>query len=159
MRVETAGEGAYFRLSDRLRPAFGLDVDAVNAEGIQVDDAVYAAVSGASEMVASSIADGLKETEDGLLEALGLEVDKGVEDVGGEASDFSRSESLLALPPLGSGLRRNDGRTCILRSEWRGVFLGGIRSFDRLSSSERAVYRPVGDGPAVCIQLSARTNQ
>ena len=48
MRVETSREGAYFRLSDRLRPAFGLDVDAVKAEGIQVDDAIYAAVAGAS---------------------------------------------------------------------------------------------------------------
>ena len=83
MRVKTAGEDAYLRLSDRLRPAFGLDVDAVKAKWVRVDDAVYAAVSGASEMLASSIADGLKEIEDGLLEALGLEVDKGVEDVGG----------------------------------------------------------------------------
>ena len=38
-------------------------------------------------MVASSIAGGLKEIEDGLLEALGLEVDEGIEDVG----SFSRS--------------------------------------------------------------------
>ena len=91
MRVETAGEVAYFRLSDRLRPAFGLDVDPFKAEGVPVDDAVYAAVSGASEMLGSSIADGLKEIEDGLLEALGLEVDEGVEDVG------------------------------LVRSEWRGV--------------------------------------
>ena len=58
------------------------DVDAVKAEGVRVYDAVYAAVSGASEMVPSSIADSLKEFEDGLLEALGLKVGEGVEDVG-----------------------------------------------------------------------------
>ena len=73
-RVEAAGEGAYFRLSDRLRPAFGLDVEPVNAEGVAVDDAVYAAVSGASKVVASPVANALKEIEDGLLESLGLEV-------------------------------------------------------------------------------------
>ena len=71
-----------FQLSDQLRPAFSLDIDAVKAEGIEVDDAVYATVSSASEMVGPSIADGLKEIEDGLLEALGLEVGEGVEDVG-----------------------------------------------------------------------------
>ena len=58
------------------------DVDAVKAEGVRVDDAVYAAVSGASEMVPSSIADALKEIEDGLLEAPGGDVGEGVEDVG-----------------------------------------------------------------------------
>ena len=103
MRVETAGEVAYLRLSDRLRPAFGLDVDAVKTEGVRVDDAVDAAVSGASEMLGSSIADSLKEIEDGLLEALGLEVDKGVEDVGLVRSEWRgvRSERLLTLRLLG----------------------------------------------------------
>ena len=46
--VETAGEGAYLGLSDGLGPALGLDVEPVNAEGVLVDDAVYASVSGAS---------------------------------------------------------------------------------------------------------------
>ncbi len=118
MWVETTGECAYFRLSDRLRPAFGLNVNAVKAERIEVDDAVYATVSGASKVVAPSIADALKQIEDGLLEALGLEVGEGVEDVGScDRSEWRgvRSESLPTLSPLGSGLRRNDGGTCVLR--------------------------------------------
>jgi len=102
MRVETSGKDSHLRLSDGLDPAFGLDVESVNAEGVLFDYAVYASVSGASEAVGSSIADGLDEIEDGLLEVVGLEVDEGVEDVGGFA-----------------------------RSEWRGV-RSEVGAFDRL---------------------------
>ncbi len=60
-------------------------------------------------MVASSIANGLKEINDGLLEALGLEVDEGVEDVGLVRSEWRgvRSESLLTLRLPKSGPRGN----------------------------------------------------
>ena len=81
--LEAAGEVAYFRLFDGLRPAFGLDVDPVNAEGVPIDDAVNAAVSAGSEVVAPSVADAFEEVQDGLLEAVGLEVYEGVEDVVG----------------------------------------------------------------------------
>ena len=83
--VEAAGEVPDLGFSDRVCPAFGLDVEPVEAEGVLVDDAVDVSVSGASYVAGVSVAHVFEEVEDGVLELVGWEV-------GGEAVGLSRSE-------------------------------------------------------------------
>ena len=87
--VEAAGEVPDLGFSDRVCPAFGLDVEFVEAEGVLVDDAVDVSVSGASDVAGVSVAHVFEEVEDGVLELLGWEV---VEGVDGEAVGLLRSE-------------------------------------------------------------------
>ena len=103
-------------------------------------------------MLGSSVADGLEEIEDGLLEVIGGYVGEGVEDVGLVRSEWRgvRSESLPALSALGSGpgsrpgqaLRRNDGGWCL--------FAGGL--------AEASVEEFAGGGYSVvgseCLELA-----
>ena len=60
--------------SDLAGPAFCLDVHAVEAEGVLVDDAVDASVSGASDVSGTSVAHVFEQVEDGVLEAAGWDV-------------------------------------------------------------------------------------
>ena len=119
--VEAAGEVPDLGFSHGSGPALGLDVDGVELEVVlvPVDDAVYASVSGASQALAVSVAHIFEEVEDGALEVVGGHVGEGVEDVG------------------------------LVRSEWRGVrseslFLGGLGSFDRLSTNGGVGFSSVG---------------
>ena len=68
MGVEAAGEVPDLGFSDRVCPAFGLDVEPVEAEGVLVDDAVDVSVSGASDVAGVSVAHVFEEVEDGVLE-------------------------------------------------------------------------------------------
>ena len=73
MGVEAAGEAPDLGFSDRVCPAFCLDVEFVEAEGVLVDDAVDVSVSGASDVRASEHggrvrAHVFEEVGDGLLE-------------------------------------------------------------------------------------------
>ena len=87
--VEAAGEVPDLGFSDRVCPAFGLDVEPVEAEGVLIDDAVDVSVSGASDLAGVSVAHVFEEVDDCVLELLGWEV---VEGVDGEAVGLSRSE-------------------------------------------------------------------
>ena len=82
VRVEAAGEAPDLGFSDLAGPAFCLDVQPVEAEGVLVDDSVYASVSAASGVSSVSVAHLLQEVEDGVLEVVRGGVGEGVEDIG-----------------------------------------------------------------------------
>ena len=79
--VEAPGKVPDLGFSYLPSPAFCLDVQSVESEGVLVDDAVYASVSCASYVATSSVAHVFEEVEDGALEAVGWEVYQCVEDV------------------------------------------------------------------------------
>jgi len=143
--VEGAHELVNLRTTNRVFPAFGLEVDGVEAEAVFVDDAVDAFVGAfagepAGGVAPAAVAHRPHEVEHDLLEEQGRAVGDFVEELGGEFV----VEGLVGL--FEDGVRRLDGR---LRLGSLGCAVVGCSGLAKLPERLESVEVGEGDGGGV----------